>query len=366
VALGEITQQRISSFNNIAASAFIILCLAPNQVYDIGFQLSYLAVLSLMIFHKKIVLLYFPKKKWLRALWQLTASTLAAQLLTLPVCIFYFHQVPLLFLLTNIIAIPLTSLILYMEILLLCVSKISMIGFGLGKVITWLIHSLLYIIKWINSIDFANIHDLQLSTLQLFLFYGIIFAVSIYWFYRTKWSVYLILVLWLGMSISAIQHRIGRIQQQCILAYHGTNKSYLEIIQGEHYKTIDSLPSSPNFIKYTWKPAHHYLGLPENPSKFLNHASDAYVDYFQLKRTRLLRIKSMDFRPLQPLKADYIFISTQDYIDTNTFLTSFKPSVIVFDNQVSMAKAKKLSAYFAQYHIPTHHLRQDGSLLINL
>lgn len=366
VALGDLTQQRISSFNNLAASALFILCIDPNQIYDIGFQLSYLAVLSLILFQKKIAQPFFTTKKWLRSLWQLTASTLAAQILTLPVCLYYFHQFPLLFLLTNLVAIPITSLILYTEFLLICVSKISWLGYIIGQVITWLIHSLLHLIQWINSFEFATIQHIQLSFPQMCLLYGMICTASIFWFYRSKWGLYGTLLCWLGVNLIGIQQRTQRLQQRAVIIYQSNSGSYLEYIKGEHYATVDAMPNNANFIKYTQNPAHQYLGIQNQQPHLECYKTDSSFDYFQLKNTRLLRIKSATARPIQPVKTDYLVLSCQGYIDTSTFLQSFKPSIVVFDNQLSFSKAKRLSTYFTGHHIPIYHLRQNGSLLINL
>ena len=106
----------------LALSAFFLLCYNPFWLWDVGFQLSYSAVLSIVIFMKPVYRLFYVKNKLLDYLWQLNAVTLAAQILTLPVSIYHFHQFPAHFILTNVLAVPLSSVILIGEIILCVIS----------------------------------------------------------------------------------------------------------------------------------------------------------------------------------------------------------------------------------------------------
>ena len=118
IALGEVLLRRTNIFNTLAFSALILLCLNPFWLWDVGFQLSYSAVLSIVLFFQPVYNWYCPQNKALDFLWKMTSVTIAAQILTLPISIYHFHQMPLLFLFTNFIAVPLSSLILIGEIML--------------------------------------------------------------------------------------------------------------------------------------------------------------------------------------------------------------------------------------------------------
>jgi competence protein ComEC len=117
----------------LAASAFCLLVFNPYFFWDVGFQLSYTAVLSIVLFMRPVYQWFYFKNKLLNALWQLNAITLAAQILTLPIILYYFHQFPNLFLFTNFIAVPLSGFILYGELVLLLVWKIPFLNLYTGK-----------------------------------------------------------------------------------------------------------------------------------------------------------------------------------------------------------------------------------------
>ena len=99
-------------YNTLASSAFILLCFDPYWLWDIGFQLSYTAVLSLVIFIKPVRAMLILQNKWLSVLWNSASVSLAAQSLTTPICIYYFHRFPNYFLFCNLLAVPLSSIIL--------------------------------------------------------------------------------------------------------------------------------------------------------------------------------------------------------------------------------------------------------------
>src|SRR5690349_21680410 len=109
IVLAESLSRKTSIYNTLAFSAFVLLCINPYWLWDVGFQLSYVAVLSIVIFMKPIYNLFYIKNKILDSIWKLNAVSIAAQLLTTPFSIYHFHQFPDFFLLTNFVAVPLSS-----------------------------------------------------------------------------------------------------------------------------------------------------------------------------------------------------------------------------------------------------------------
>ena len=118
--LGKIIQSKAPTGNILAASAFVMLCYDPFLLYDIGFQLSYAAVGSLLIYNKPISQIFQPENGWLQLGWSSISTSLSAQILTTPFVLFHFHQFPLIFILSNIVAIPLSSIALLL-LILVCV-----------------------------------------------------------------------------------------------------------------------------------------------------------------------------------------------------------------------------------------------------
>jgi competence protein ComEC len=100
------------TLNTLAVVALFMLLYNPLYLFDIGFQLSFLAVLSILVINPYLVDLYSSANKIILYLWELTAVSFSAQIGVLPLSLYYFHQFPLLFLLTNMLLIPLSGIIM--------------------------------------------------------------------------------------------------------------------------------------------------------------------------------------------------------------------------------------------------------------
>lgn len=172
--IGNQLPQPASTCNSLAASAFLLLCYDPCLCWDIGFQLSYAAVLSILLFRKPVYNIAFIPNKYIDQGWKLVAITIAAQILTLPISIYHFHQFSNLFLVTNLLAVPLSSIILIGELLLCTLSFIPLVAKAIGWLVAWCINLLNSFIETINQLPFSTASNIQLSLPQAILLYIII------------------------------------------------------------------------------------------------------------------------------------------------------------------------------------------------
>ena len=123
-AFAEVLLKQNEPVNTLAYSAFLIILLDPYAFMEVGFQLSYLAVLGIVLFYKPIERWFHFKNRAANYIWQVSAVSLAAQLTTFPVSIYYFHQFPVYFLLVNPVVIALTTLLLPVTMLLIVMTLI--------------------------------------------------------------------------------------------------------------------------------------------------------------------------------------------------------------------------------------------------
>ncbi len=199
IVIGESLQRKTNILNTMAASAFCLFLYDPYFLWDVGLQLSYTAVLSIVLFMKPVYQLLFFENRLLNAIWQLNAITLSAQILTLPVVLYYFHQFPVLFLFTNFIAVPLSGIILYAEIAMLVFAAIPFLNMVTGKLISFLIAALNGFIERSNNLPFAVISDIRVSVLQSLLLYGIIASLAT-WLMQKKPKAFLAAVVFIACT----------------------------------------------------------------------------------------------------------------------------------------------------------------------
>ncbi len=149
--------------NSIAGSAFLIILINPNIIYEVGFQLSYAAVLGIVIVHPIIYPLLSLKYPLIDKIWSLSIVSLSAQLATLPLIIFYFHQFPNWFLLVNLFVIPLAFLIVSVSVFTCLLWGLFKVHLGLAWLLKVLLMSLNYIIDCSQLLPFSVTEGIWIS-----------------------------------------------------------------------------------------------------------------------------------------------------------------------------------------------------------
>ncbi len=175
IELGLIIKRDKNTVNVVALSALLLLLFKPVWIYEVGFQLSYLAVLGIVVLYPYLNQLFTFKYSFFRWLWQVTAVSLAAQLFTTPLSIYYFHQFPNFFWLSNPIVSFLSSIILFAGMALLFLFWVPALGWLIALVFNvslWLTNQTVF---FINQLPGARTTGLVISLPQMFLLYGFIF-----------------------------------------------------------------------------------------------------------------------------------------------------------------------------------------------
>ncbi|HNX21013.1 MAG TPA: ComEC/Rec2 family competence protein [Bacteroidales bacterium] len=190
VLIGAVLKRKTNIFQSLYASLFIILVFNPLLIFDVGFQLSYLAVFGIVIFQKPIGNLVHPKTRIGNYFWSLCSVSLAAQISTFPISIFYFHQFPNYFLLANLFVIFLSFCIMICGTAVLAVSFIPSLCDLLSKILNLLIHWMNGITTAIQELPGALSENLSLSTLQMFLLYVLIIFLMITFRYKNKKTLF--------------------------------------------------------------------------------------------------------------------------------------------------------------------------------
>jgi competence protein ComEC len=186
VAISQSISRKSSIYNTLASAALIMLCFKPDLLEEVGFQLSFAAVLAIVLLYPKIYGLWHFNHWITDKLWALTAVSIAAQVGTFPLGLYYFNQFPNYFLLSNFIVIPAAHIVLVLGGITLFVSEIHAIAVILGKllnqVVTWLNTAILHIEQLPGAVStgYISLHEL------LLLYCLIALLISFIYFARIK------------------------------------------------------------------------------------------------------------------------------------------------------------------------------------
>jgi competence protein ComEC len=176
VVIGGAFNRSGSIYNTLAVSAFVLLCINPYLVMEVGFQLSYLAVLGIVYFQPKIYNLLYFKNTLVDKIWVITSVSIAAQIATFPLGLLYFHQFPTYFLFSNLFVIPGAMIIIALGILVFITSPIKAVAFGFAWLLNQIINWMNYLIIQIDQLPFSLIEGISISIFGCWLIYAIIMS----------------------------------------------------------------------------------------------------------------------------------------------------------------------------------------------
>ena len=200
VVIGDTMQRKSNIYNSLAVSAFFLIFWNPDIIFDVGFQLSYAAVLSIVIIQPFIYTMVYSKNWLVNQIWLLLSVTFAAQIGTIPFTLLYFHQFPVYFWLANLIVIPLVTLILYLSFIVVFLSAIStFLASVAGVILDWSVRFVRITVNLVESLPHAVLSGLYPSFIQIVLVFLII--ISFYFFFSISKLIFLNVAILLGILI---------------------------------------------------------------------------------------------------------------------------------------------------------------------
>ena len=231
IALATHNDQRGHIYNNLAASAFLLLCFSPGLLVEVGFQLSYLAVVGIVFLQPKIYRLWEPKNWLLDKAWALTAVSISAQLATFPLGLLYFHQFPNYFLLSNLLVIPSAMVILYSGILLLIAGG-SLFGEWLAWWLDNFVGAMNGILRWIESRPLSLIQEISFSIPETLLIYASIISVIVFLTRQTRFRYWLAIALITVLFSWQVTEEVVFNGQRKIIVYSIRGETAINIMHG--------------------------------------------------------------------------------------------------------------------------------------
>lgn len=231
------------SLNTLLASALFILLFSPKSLFDIGFQLSYLAVLGILLLHPLFTFFYIPTQYLLRVIFEYTYISVAAQLFTLPLILYYFGQFPSYFIPANLfIALPITA-VMYLGVLLV-LSPFTFLNYYVGLALQELLRFCIAGLGYFERLPAAVLKGIVWNEIQVVLAFFSLIMLIWAWNFKEKKAVFISLLILMAFSLTtSIQHikrrsysgyRVYNVRSEVSIAHVNKGKVIL-------YSTFDSL-----------------------------------------------------------------------------------------------------------------------------
>jgi competence protein ComEC len=366
IVLGQTINRKSSIYNTLAASAFVMLCIDPYYLWDVGFQLSYAAVISIITFSKHVYNWLYVNNKIIDFFWKLTSVTIAAQILTLPVIFYSFHQFPNLFLITNCIIVPLSSVILFAELALLITSFIPVVANFAGIITSGMLAFMNGFIKWINTFAFAVYDGIQNNLAETLLLYVFILGICYWLLNKTKPALFVGLSAMLIFAIIDSYENFTLRQQQKIIVYNVPQFNAIDFISGKSYAFVGdaALKEDGYLINYHLKPSRTLHGvLPANDLSGL-YISHPFIQY-QGKRILMID-KPYKFQNPFKIPLDLVIVSHNPRLYIPELQEVFECKQYIFDGSNSTWKINQWKKDCDSLHLRSFSTPDQGAFQLNL
>lgn len=374
VLFGELIHRKGFALNSIAASAFILLLIDPNNLFSIGFQLSYVAVVGIVLLQKPIYNLIYVKNKLLDKVWEITAISLSAQIATMPFAIYYFNQFTSYFWLSNLLMTPLSFVVIVSGMLLLMLSWVPWLSVALGKVVGVGIHLMNESVSWIEGLPFSLIKGLYMNDFQFVLSLILLLLLLLFVNLKKK-RMMMELVVVLAVFALSLAWRSQRLSQQSqFLVYFVRNHTAINVVDGFDNVLLcdEGLLTESSSIDYSMKGHWARDQLSMNPVCYT--LTEDFIQESVVKRKHLVSAHGVLLAFWESEKAlkeshcriavDYLMVRDKQRPDLQQVLKTYRVGMLLVDGSVPSYLSKEWVRQAETMGIPCYELRNGSFDLI--
>lgn len=367
LALSILQKRKVSTYNFWALAAFILLCFDPLLLFNVGFQLSFSAVLGILVVQKPVYHWFHFDNKIVNYIWEMVSVTIAAQLFTLPLCLYYFHQFPVLFILANLIAIPLASVGLWLGVVLLMISWMPPVAVVIGILTDRAFSWMNSYIQYMNSLGFAVWQSGWLNVIETAGLGLVIIFVTAWLMYKR--SIYLKLALTAAIIISASagMYHLKTFSQNKAVFYNIPRTTVVDFITGNEYSSemyfTDSIPV--NFSNINIDNGRSLFKVKREGNTI--HKVLAGGNELLLNKASFLHIKNDHALPPgdKKIKLNVIVISGSPRIKISNLSRTFDADLYIFTNSNKPYLVERWKKECEQLHLHSHDIANEGALVLN-
>jgi len=252
-SLSRIMKHRGHPLNAILVSMFFLLLVHPGKLLDLGFQLSYAAIISIVSLHPFFMRLWRPGNSLIRWIWEATGLSLAAQLGTLPLVIYYFHQFPLYGLLSNLVLVPLLSCIITIFVISAPLA-LSGIGAGIASYLLMKTGGIMnFIVGLVASFPGAVLGGLYIDHISSAILMILLFLLMLILNSRKRAALYIAVVLLCILAVRTATNKTLILRSAETRISHFRSGSLITFRQGflvDHYILTDNLATINYMDRY--------------------------------------------------------------------------------------------------------------------
>lgn len=365
--VGYCLRRKISPINLLAFVAFILVLFNPLCLFDIGFQLSFMAVLFIILFANKINPVS-QRNAIAYSIVSMITVTLSASMGTFMLSAYYFHVIPVLFLIPNLLLIPLMPT-------MLCIGIIA-VTTGLSPFIhifDWLYSIINKLFIFINNIEFSHIDNVNITIFDLIIYYSIMLClcILIYGIIRRK-RLYVILLsvsmcIWIFLSNISKQGGRGLVimnhyKETPIIVYDNDKANIVFPTDSIGFEYLEEFRQyNKSFL------AKRNIKSIEQSDTILNNEMYG-IRYFDFMEKRLILVDGKLTKDTLPkkdrIRCNYLVITKNYYASMNRILTKIIPDTIILSGNIYPQRRFKLISQIEESKLPYYDINESGAFLL--
>ncbi len=357
LTLGNLFNKKTFSEHSIISSMFILLLINPMSLYSVGFQLSYLAVFGIIWIYPLLFNLWKPQYLIIKKLWQLAIISISAQTAVLPLSIYYFHQFPVLFLISNLIIVSFLGFILVFGMLIILLSVTNSLPELVTNIYNFIITKMNTFVEWIASFDQFVLNEISLNRTQTVLWYFIILTGIRNLYKFNKKTLIFTLSCFIILQLSFINEKKIIDMKNSLVVFHKNRKTIIGRQKGK-IMTIHSKCEESQL---------DYIISPIKKNENLNvHIENQIPNLISYKKNILFIIKNDDYSMINGLNKNVIvLLSNSPKINLERFLENNAPKIIIADGSNYRNFVQNWQQTCNKRKTPFYSTEQNGAYILD-
>lgn len=371
VVIGKTMGRHINTLNLLAVSAFLLLLYNPFYITEVGFQLSYIAVAGIMVLQPVIYKWFTFKNKWAGKLWMFCSLSIAAQVVTLPISVLYFHQFAVYFLLSNLLVIVPAAVIMYAGVFYLLLPQVPFVSATIAFILEKQILLMNKALALIEHAPYASIDKIWLTLPEYLLLYTIITSLVYFLYNKKVWAVKLSLVCTLLLCLSWSIKSINLAKTNSITWLSLNKHQGVVFKNGNQAIVLADVKPADKTWQYAVQP---YLDSCQisNVSVYGLTQQDIKTPWLMKKGGFIQFIDKTIFvfngqlenaRLPQKLKTDYIYITGNPGEALTAINNNFNYKTLIIDGSNSDNMINKIEQQAIAKHVNYKILKRNNSLI---
>ena len=340
-----------NTFNILALSMFFILLLFnPMLLFQVGFQMSYAAVFAIVWVYPMLQRFWYPKNKIIRKIWQLLSVSIAAQLGVLPISLFYFHQFPGLFFISNLLVVPFLGILLAGGILVLVLGFLNALPNFLVDWYGKMIGMMNTVIEWVAQQEVFIFKNISFDGVQLVLAYGIIITLLIALMKPSFKKVLTFLIVVIGFQLWVFYLAVGIAKKERLLVLHQTKNAILLHQKGNQLTIHSTKPDKADRLLEDF-----VIGERIEKSTYKKLKNN-----YQFNSKQLIIIDSTGVYPSDK-KPEYLLLTQSPRLHLERLLDSIQPKNILADGSNYSSAIERWRRTCSKRKLPFYYTGEKGA-----